>query len=194
MLSALLHNNSTITSITGAFSILGVVAYLLYHFQQLQYPNTEIPISVNYYYSRKCNFECGFCFHTEKASSILSLDEAKRGMKLLKEAGMRKLNFAGGEPFLSPTFMQKLLRYGKEVLKIESISNVSNVSKFTEKFLRGNAAYIDTVAISCDSFNVETNIKIRRGKKEENIEHWRRLLHGVKNWVSNSKSILLSVG
>jgi hypothetical protein len=43
--------------------------------------------------------------------NILSLDEAKRGMKLLKEAGMKKLNFAGGEPFLYSMFMGELLRY-----------------------------------------------------------------------------------
>jgi len=46
-------------------------------------------------------------------SSILSVDKAKRGMKSLKEAQMKKLNFAGGEPFLYPMFVRELLRYGK---------------------------------------------------------------------------------
>jgi radical S-adenosyl methionine domain-containing protein 2 len=109
----------------------------------------ETPVSVNYHFSRKCNYECGFCFHTEKTSSILPLDKAKCGMKLLKEAGMKKLNFAGGEPFLYPMFMHELLRYGKEELGIESISIVSNGSKITKKFLRENAAFIDILAISC---------------------------------------------
>lgn len=91
-------------------------------------------------------------------------------MKLLKDAGMKKLNFAGGEPFLYPTFMSELLRYGKEELQIESISIVSNGSKVTEKFLRQNAAFIDILAISCDSFDPETNIKIGRGKDGKNVE------------------------
>lgn len=161
-----------VTGITGAFCILSGVAYVLYYylhqFQQLS--TAETPVSVNYHFSRKCNYECGFCFHTEKTSSILSLDEAKRGMKLLKEAGMRKLNFAGGEPFLYPMFMRELLRYGKGELGIESISIVSNGSKITEKFLHENAAFIDILAISCDSFDPETNIKIGRGKSGENVE------------------------
>jgi len=145
-------------------------AYLLYYFYQLQQPSiAKTPVSVNYHFSRKCNYECGFCFHTEKTSSILSLDQAKRGMKLLKEAGMKKLNFAGGEPFLYPAFMRELLRYGKGELGIESISIVSNGSKITEKFLRENAAFIDILAISCDSFNPETNIKIGRGRSGENV-------------------------
>lgn len=64
-----------------------------------------VPISVNYHFTRKCNKECGFCFHTAKTSHVASIDEAKQGLILLKNAGMRKLNFAGGEPFLYPKYL-----------------------------------------------------------------------------------------
>ncbi|KAH8803478.1 hypothetical protein F5884DRAFT_861799 [Xylogone sp. PMI_703] len=158
-------------SLIGALYIIGYTMYRLLYSVQLQQENTvNAPVSVNYHFSRKCNYECGFCFHTEKSSSILPLDKAKRGMRLLKESGMKKLNFAGGEPFLYPKFLHNLLRYGKEELGIESISIVSNGSKITEKFLRENATFIDILAISCDSFDPETNIKIGRGKNGENIE------------------------
>jgi radical S-adenosyl methionine domain-containing protein 2 len=30
----------------------------------------------------------------------LPLDEAKKGLALLKESGLKKINFAGGEPFI----------------------------------------------------------------------------------------------
>lgn len=152
------------------FCIISGSIYLHYFFRPQQLSITETPVSVNYHFSRKCNYECGFCFHTEKTSRILPLDKAKCGMKLLKEAGMRKLNFAGGEPFLYPKFMRELLRYGKMELGIESISIVSNGSKITESFLRENAAFIDILAISCDSFDPKTNIKIGRGKHGENVE------------------------
>ena len=46
-----------------------------------------IPESVNYHFTRKCNYSCGFCFHTAKTSFLLPLDEAKRGLRLLAEAG-----------------------------------------------------------------------------------------------------------
>ena len=42
----------------------------------------------------------GFCFHTAKTSFLLPIAEAKRGLKMLKEEGMKKINFSGGEPFL----------------------------------------------------------------------------------------------
>lgn len=46
-----------------------------------------VPKSVNYHFTRQCNYQCGFCFHTAKTSFVLPLAEAKRGLKLLKEAG-----------------------------------------------------------------------------------------------------------
>ena len=46
-----------------------------------------IPESVNYHFTRQCNYKCGFCFHTAKTSFVLPLEEAKQGLKMLKEAG-----------------------------------------------------------------------------------------------------------
>jgi radical S-adenosyl methionine domain-containing protein 2 len=59
--------------------------------------------------AHECNYECGFCFHTAKTSYVAPIAEAKRGLKLLADAGMKKINFAGGEPFLYPVFMAKIL-------------------------------------------------------------------------------------
>lgn len=70
------------------------------------------------------------------------------------------------EPFLYPKFMHELLRYGKEHLRMESTSIVTNGSKITEGFLRRNAGYIDILAISCDAFNAKTNTKIGEAKEE----------------------------
>ena len=45
------------------------------------------PVSVNYHFTRQCNYHCGFCFHTAKTSYVLPIDEAKRGLRMLKEGG-----------------------------------------------------------------------------------------------------------
>ncbi|KAH3716536.1 hypothetical protein DPMN_059260 [Dreissena polymorpha] len=29
-----------------------------------------VPLSVNYHFTRKCNYTCGFCFHTAKTSFV----------------------------------------------------------------------------------------------------------------------------
>ena len=58
---------------------------------QTQPSSAVLPLSVNYHFTRQCNFKCGFCFHTAKSSFVLPLDEAMRGLRLLKEAGSSNL-------------------------------------------------------------------------------------------------------
>ena len=123
----------------------------------------KIPVSVNYHFSRRCNKTCGFCFHTATTSHIEDLASAKKGMALLKQAGMRKINFAGGEPFLYPKFLGELIDFCKEDLHLESVSIVTNGSLVKEDFLRKHGRNIDILAVSCDSFNEATNIAIGRG-------------------------------
>ena len=125
---------------------------------------STVPISVNYHLTRKCNYECGFCFHTAKTSYILPLEEAKRGLSLLKQAGMKKLNFAGGEPMIYPRFVGELARYCKTELGLESISIVTNGSLVKPQFLDTYGRFIDIIAVSCDSFDEATNVKIGRGR------------------------------
>ena len=50
-----------------------------------------IPESVNYHFTRTCNYSCGFCFHTAKTSFNLPLEEAKRGLQMLVKEGMKKV-------------------------------------------------------------------------------------------------------
>ena len=137
------------------------------------------PLSVNYHFTRECNFQCGFCFHTAKTSDKLSLEEAKHGLQSLKDAGMAKLNFAGGEPLLPKhhAFLGELIRYVKEDLKIESVSVVTNGSFLTKcrDWFAKNGQFIDILAVSCDSVNEETNVKIGRasGGRGRQLEYLR---------------------
>ncbi|TEY35473.1 hypothetical protein BOTCAL_0590g00050 [Botryotinia calthae] len=125
---------------------------------------SPVPISVNYHLTRKCNYECGFCFHTAKTSYILPLEDAKKGLSLLKHAGMKKLNFAGGEPMMYPKFVGELSRFCKTELGLESVSIVTNGSLVKPQFLATFGKFIDIIAVSCDSFDEATNVKIGRGK------------------------------
>jgi len=123
-----------------------------------------VPISVNYFPHRQCNYSCAFCFHTTKNLSILPLDEAKRGLRMLADAGMKKLNISGGEPFLKAEFIGEIFRFCKQDLHLQSCSVVNNGSKVTEKWLDTYGEYLDVMAISCDSFDPETNVNIGRSE------------------------------
>jgi sulfatase maturation enzyme AslB (radical SAM superfamily) len=142
-----------------------------------------IPVSVNYFFTRHCNAECGFCFHTETSSYKLPIAEAKRGLRMLEESGMKKINFAGGEPFLYPKYLGELCQYCKVDLKLESVSIVSNGTKVTEKWLKQFGPFVDILAVSCDSQDPKTNAAIGRadrgsGKPFDNVAK----LFQIKGW------------
>ncbi|KAI1364499.1 hypothetical protein F5Y08DRAFT_210224 [Xylaria arbuscula] len=135
------------------------------------------PVSVNYFFSRKCNKECAFCFHTKKDSYVASEDQMKRGLRLLKEAGMRKITFAGGEPFLYPQILAMLCRFCKEDLGLESVGIISNGTKIRKEWMEKHGRWLDILGVSCDSFNESTNIAIGRGTGN-NVEQ----LFKVRGW------------
>ena len=64
---------------------------------------------------------------------------------------------------MNPGFLGQLAKYCKETLQLESVSVVTNGSKVTAKWLAEYGRYLDIMAVSCDSFDEATNIKIGRG-------------------------------
>jgi len=97
-----------------------------------------VPLSVNYHFTRKCNYSCGFCFHTAKTSDHFDMERAQRGLRLLREAGTEKINFSGGEPFLvkKGKHLGEMVRFCKEELHFPSVSVVSNGSLITEEWFQ----------------------------------------------------------
>ncbi|KAF4617271.1 hypothetical protein D9613_006258 [Agrocybe pediades] len=120
------------------------------------------------------------CFHTELTSHIEPLDEAKRGLRLLAEAGMKKINISGGEPFLKPKFLGEIIKYCKKDLNLESTGIICNGSKVTEKWLDEYGQYLDIMGVSCDSFDDETNMRIGRSEKKKTV-HTRSVFR-VAEW------------
>ncbi|KAK3392296.1 hypothetical protein B0T20DRAFT_420702 [Sordaria brevicollis] len=80
---------------------------------------------------------------------------------------MKKLNFAGGEPFLYPKFLGEMIDFCKQDLHLESVSIVTNGSLVKESFLRKHGHNLDILAVSCDSFDESTNIAIGRGSGDQ---------------------------
>ncbi|KAK4667971.1 uncharacterized protein QC764_703060 [Podospora pseudoanserina] len=156
---------------------LFTIIFISLHHLHTRRNRGQIPVSVNYHFTRRCNYTCGFCFHTASTSYIEDPNRAKEGLRLLANAGMRKLNFAGGEPFLYPKFLGEMIDFCKQDLKLESVSIVTNGSLIREDFLRKHGKNLDILAVSCDSFDEATNIQIGRGtgtqvKKLCEIARW----------------------
>ena len=55
---------------------------------------------------------------------------------------------------------------------------ITNGSLVKKKFFEDFGKYIDVFGVSCDSFNKDTNIKIGRGKKGDNVQK----LFDIRDW------------
>ena len=123
----------------------------------------DVVKSVNYFISRRCNYSCKFCFHTQKTSHHLSIEQSKLGLRLLAEAGTEKINFARGEPFLHSELLGELCRTASHDLGL-TVSIISNGSLIDATWMREYGKYVDVLGLSVDSFDDATNAAIGRGE------------------------------
>lgn len=125
--------------------------------------NLSALTAVNFHFTRKCNYNCGFCFHTSKTSHIESMENIKLILKAIKDEGCLKINFAGGEPFLYASKLGEMVKYCKQDLKFDSVSIISNGYHVKDEWFQKYAKYLDILGISCDSFDENVNKSIGRG-------------------------------
>ena len=128
----------------------------------------EIP-SVNYHLWRPCNMRCGFCFATFQDIDSDTLPRGHLGregsiavVESLAQAGFQKINFAGGEPTLCPWLHDLILR-AKELGLTTSV--VTNGSRVTPEWLEGVHGCLDWVALSIDSVDPDTLLRIGRSTR-----------------------------
>lgn len=60
-----------------------------------------------------------------------------------------------------------MVHFCKRELRLEAVSIVTNGSLVREAWLREHAASLDILAVSCDSFEEQTNVEIGRGGGEQ---------------------------
>lgn len=95
---------------------------------------------------------------------------------------MRKINFAGGEPFLYPKRLGWLCRYCKRVLALECVSTITNGTKVTKAWLDKHGTFVDIIGVSRDSFDETTNDPIGRGIGENAQQLFR-----IRDWCGRLK-------
>lgn len=70
-----------------------------------------------------------------------------------------------------------LVTFSKQTIRVESVSIVSNGSLLKKSWLEQYGQHVDLLAVSCDSFNEQTNIQIGRGSGD-NV----RELFAIRDW------------
>ncbi len=110
----------------------------------------EIFLTVNWHIFPFCNYRCRYCYQTFSNNQewINDPNISKQIIKVIKDGGIYKLTFSGGEPTLHP-YITKLIKYAKSIGLTTSI--VTNGSKIDYSFMKKVKSYLDIIAISINS-------------------------------------------
>ena len=121
--------------------------------------------TASFHIVKPCNMQCKFCYATFDDMHItkqLSKESTFRILDRLKEAGLQKITFAGGEPLLYKHIHESII-YSKEIGLTTSI--ITNGSLLTDSLLTKFESKLDWLGISIDSLNDKTNVSIGRNYK-----------------------------
>ena len=129
--------------------------------------NAVLPQTINIHLTRVCNFGCEYCYAEFQETGSVRIEPRQlleivnriAATPLVEGAESRKVNFAGGEPFLYPGLPEIIASAKNARLKT---SVVTNGSLLDERLMNQLAGNLDILALSVDSFSSDTNRRIGR--------------------------------
>lgn len=133
--------------------------------------------TASFHIVKPCNMGCKFCYATFQDMSVvkqLPFEDACKIIDKMADAGLKKITFAGGEPFLYK-HIYDIISYSKQ--KGLTTSVITNGSFLTEENLI-KLSHLDWIGISIDSLNESTNRKI--GRRSKNNPNYFELVSRIK--------------
>ena len=93
-----------------------------------------------------------------------------RGLRLLRDAGMRELNMVGEELLFYPLALAQVLRYCEDELRLEHVVLVRQGPKIDNLWMWEHSRWFDVLEVSCDTFNLGTHFKVGRDNDRKDLE------------------------
>lgn len=117
--------------------------------------------AVNFHVNRTCNARCEFCFATFRdIPGQLGIADAHRLIHLLAAAGVKKLNFAGGEPTLHRGIGDLLAESHRLGVVTSIVTNGARMGAL----LDARPHDLDWVGLSVDSALEDTEVALGRSR------------------------------
>ncbi|MGV8086154.1 MAG: radical SAM protein [Candidatus Woesearchaeota archaeon] len=105
---------------------------------------------ITYEISSKCNMNCSFCFSEWRLKpDELSISEAKECIAILKQRGLRAINFTGGEPLMKKGIVE-IINYAKS---LGLITILSTNGILLDKYLPELYKSLDFIGLPLDSID-----------------------------------------
>lgn len=119
-----------------------------------------------------CNYRCAYClprgYQGKKANNELRFDEIAYLVRTFAQNGTRKIRLTGGEPTLRKDLID-IIALCKAQPEIQSVALTTNAYRLRDYFPHFQAAGLDKLNISLDSFDSKIFYKITGKNEAENI-------------------------
>jgi radical S-adenosyl methionine domain-containing protein 2 len=131
--------------------------------------------SANVHLIGQCNYKCGFCIAKGLVRKYEDIESWILRLELLRNNGIKKINIAGGEPFLYP-YLSEFCKICKRMGFIVGIT--TNGSLVNYETLYPLKDHIDWIGLSVDSpdEDVERNV----GRHCDNVLHVKHIIDAAR--------------
>ena len=147
--------------------------------------------------TRQCNLSCTFCYESSNPHCIekMSFNDFKLLIKNLKEYGISRIQFIGGEPMVLKDILKEMIVYARPHFDfIEVYTNGTTINEEWCNFFRKNNI---NIAISIHSYLPEEHDKVTQVKgSHKRVERAQHLLekHNIPYRIGTVQSKACNVG
>jgi sulfatase maturation enzyme AslB (radical SAM superfamily) len=114
--------------------------------------------TVDFHLTAKCRQACPYCWGPRRFRNTVDSETARRIIAQIKEAGVRRIVFTGGDPLFRPDALE-LVRYAKGLGLETALSTTGDF--VTPEVLEGLAPYLDLISLPLDGSTEEINARTK---------------------------------
>jgi len=114
--------------------------------------------TIDFHITAKCSQACPYCWGPRRFRTPVDTEIAKRIITRIKELGVRRIVFTGGDPLQRPD-APDLIRFAKETGLETALSTTGDL--LTAEILERTAPYLDLISLPLDGSTEEINAKTK---------------------------------
>jgi len=114
--------------------------------------------TVDFHVTAKCSQACPYCWGPRRFRKTVDTENAQQIIARIKELGVRRIVFTGGDPLQRPDIME-LIRYAKKTGLETALSTTGDL--LTPVILEAISPYLDLISIPLDGSSEQINSKTK---------------------------------
>jgi len=114
--------------------------------------------TIDFHITAKCSQACPYCWGPRRFRNSVDTDTAQRILSRIKDLGVRRVVFTGGDPLQCPD-APDLIRFAKEIGLETALSTVGDL--VTPDILESVSPYLDLISLPLDGSTEEINSRTK---------------------------------